>query len=187
MDSAARLRMPAIALTDQMQSVRDGEVLRAAQSAGVKPIIGVDLLIREYGERVEPSRLVLLVSERYRLSQSHAARHAFVSRRSDQRRRDRRSQLAESRYARGLDCVVRRSRRRSRASDRRRARSRKRARVSIIGSSCSAIGTISNCNARVGRRRGVSARRARSRGRARRSGRCDERRALHSSRGLRCA
>src|SRR5678815_3093970 len=33
---------------------------RAAQAAGVKPIIGVDLRVREYGERAEPSTLVLL-------------------------------------------------------------------------------------------------------------------------------
>ncbi len=60
MDSVARLRMPAIALTDQCNLFAMVKFYRAAQSAGIKPIIGVDLLIREYGERVEPSRLVLL-------------------------------------------------------------------------------------------------------------------------------
>jgi DNA polymerase-3 subunit alpha len=60
MDTTARLRMPAIALTDQCNLFAMVKFYRAAQSAGVKPIIGVDLLIREYGERVENSRLVLL-------------------------------------------------------------------------------------------------------------------------------
>ena len=52
--------MPAVGADRSEQSVRDGEVLRAALGAGIKPIIGVDLLVRESGERGEPSRLVLL-------------------------------------------------------------------------------------------------------------------------------
>jgi DNA polymerase III subunit alpha len=60
MDTAARLRMPAIALTDQCNLFAMVKFYRAAQSAGVKPLVGVDLLIREHGDRVEPSRLVLL-------------------------------------------------------------------------------------------------------------------------------
>jgi DNA polymerase-3 subunit alpha len=60
MDTAARMRMPAIALTDQCNLFAMVKFYRAAQAAGVKPLIGVDLLVREVGDRVEPSRLVLL-------------------------------------------------------------------------------------------------------------------------------
>ena len=60
MDTVARMRMPAVALTDQCNLFAMVKFYRAAQAAGIKPIIGVDLLIREPGERAEPSRLVLL-------------------------------------------------------------------------------------------------------------------------------
>jgi DNA polymerase-3 subunit alpha len=60
MDTAARMRMPAIALTDQCNLFAMVKFYRAAQAAGVKPIVGVDLLVREPGERVEPTKLVLL-------------------------------------------------------------------------------------------------------------------------------
>jgi len=60
MDAVARARMPAVALTDQSNLFAMVKFYKAAQSAGIKPIIGVDLLLHEAGERVEPSRLVLL-------------------------------------------------------------------------------------------------------------------------------
>jgi len=60
LDTAASMRMPAIALTDQCNLFAMVKFYKAALAAGVKPIIGVDLLVRESGERVEPSRLVLL-------------------------------------------------------------------------------------------------------------------------------
>jgi DNA polymerase-3 subunit alpha len=60
MDSVARAGMPAVALTDQSNLFAMVKFYKAAQSAGVKPLIGVDLLIREPGEKVEPTRLVLL-------------------------------------------------------------------------------------------------------------------------------
>lgn len=60
MDAVAKAGMPAVALSDQSNLFAMVKFYRAAQSAGVKPIIGVDLLIRESGERAEPSRLVLL-------------------------------------------------------------------------------------------------------------------------------
>jgi len=60
MDAAARAGMPAVALTDQSNLFAMVKFYRAAQSAGVKPVIGVDLLIREVGDKVEPTRLVLL-------------------------------------------------------------------------------------------------------------------------------
>jgi DNA polymerase III subunit alpha len=60
MDAVAAAGMPAVALTDQSNLFAMVKFYKAAQSAGVKPIIGVDLKIRESGERVEPSTLVLL-------------------------------------------------------------------------------------------------------------------------------
>jgi DNA polymerase-3 subunit alpha len=60
MDAVATMGMPAVALTDQSNLFAMVKFYRAAQAAGIKPIIGVDLLIHETGERAEPSRLVLL-------------------------------------------------------------------------------------------------------------------------------
>jgi DNA polymerase-3 subunit alpha len=60
MDAVATMGMPAVALTDQSNLFAMVKFYRAAQSAGIKPIVGVDLLIHEPGERAEPSRLVLL-------------------------------------------------------------------------------------------------------------------------------
>ncbi|MGE0113652.1 MAG: DNA polymerase III subunit alpha [Steroidobacteraceae bacterium] len=63
MDAAARMGMPAVALTDQSNLFAMVKFYKAAQSAGVKPIIGVDLLIHEPGDKIEPSRLVLLCQD----------------------------------------------------------------------------------------------------------------------------
>ncbi|MFL6550847.1 MAG: DNA polymerase III subunit alpha, partial [Povalibacter sp.] len=60
MDVAAAAGMPAVGLTDQSNLFAMVKFYRAAQSAGIKPIIGVDLLVRELGDRVDPTRLVLL-------------------------------------------------------------------------------------------------------------------------------
>jgi DNA polymerase-3 subunit alpha len=60
MEAVARAGMPAVALTDQSNLFAMVKFYKAAQQAGVKPIIGVDLLVREYGDRAAPSRLVLL-------------------------------------------------------------------------------------------------------------------------------
>nr|WP_298725322.1 DNA polymerase III subunit alpha [uncultured Steroidobacter sp.] len=60
MDSVAAAKMPSVALTDQSNLFAMVKFYKAAQSAGVKPIIGVDLRIYEPGDRAEPSALVLL-------------------------------------------------------------------------------------------------------------------------------
>ncbi len=60
MDAVAAAGMPAVALTDQSNLFAMVKFYKAAQTAGVKPVIGVDLKIREPGERAEPSTLVLL-------------------------------------------------------------------------------------------------------------------------------
>ena len=62
-DACARLGMPAVAVTDQGNLFAMVKFYRAAQARGVKPIVGVDVLVREEGERAEPSRLVLLCQD----------------------------------------------------------------------------------------------------------------------------
>jgi DNA polymerase-3 subunit alpha len=52
--------MPAVAVTDQNNLFAMVKFYRAALGAGVKPIVGVDLLVREQGERAQPSRITLL-------------------------------------------------------------------------------------------------------------------------------
>ena len=60
MDAVAAAGMPAVALTDQSNLFAMVKFYKAAQSAGIKPIVGVDLLVREVGDRIEPTRVVML-------------------------------------------------------------------------------------------------------------------------------
>ena len=60
MAAVARAGMPAVALTDQSNLFAMVKFYKEAQAAGIKPLIGVDVWIREAGERTPPSRLVLL-------------------------------------------------------------------------------------------------------------------------------
>jgi len=60
MAAVAKARMPAIALTDQSNLFAMVKFYKEAQSAGIKPLIGVDAWIREDGERTPPSRVVFL-------------------------------------------------------------------------------------------------------------------------------
>jgi DNA polymerase-3 subunit alpha len=62
-DACARLQMPAVAVTDQGNLFALVKFYKAALARGVKPLVGVDVLLREPGERVEPSRLVLLCQD----------------------------------------------------------------------------------------------------------------------------
>src|SRR5262245_28293088 len=59
-DATARLGMPAVALTDQGNLFALVKFYRSAQARGIKPLIGVDVWLREDGERADASRLVLL-------------------------------------------------------------------------------------------------------------------------------
>lgn len=59
-DAVAAAGMHAVGVSDQNNLFAMVKFYRAALARGVKPIIGVDLLIRETGERVQPSRLTLL-------------------------------------------------------------------------------------------------------------------------------
>ncbi len=60
MQAVAAAGSPAVALTDQANLFAMVKFYRAAMERGVKPVIGVDLWLREPGERSEPSRLTLL-------------------------------------------------------------------------------------------------------------------------------
>ncbi|MDE2137090.1 MAG: DNA polymerase III subunit alpha [Gammaproteobacteria bacterium] len=58
--AVAAAGMPAVAVTDRNNLFAMVKFYRAALAGGIKPIIGVDLAVREEGERREPSRLTLL-------------------------------------------------------------------------------------------------------------------------------
>ena len=60
MQEVAAAGMPAVALTDQGNLFAMVKFYREAQRQGVKPVIGVDVWLREEGDRAEPSRLTLL-------------------------------------------------------------------------------------------------------------------------------
>jgi len=59
--SVAEEGMPAVALTDQSNMFALVRFYKAAMGAGLKPICGVDLLVRDHEEPNQPHRLVLLV------------------------------------------------------------------------------------------------------------------------------
>jgi len=59
-DAVASVGMRAVAVSDQNNLFAMVKFYKAALARGVKPIIGVDLLVREAGERPQPSRLTLL-------------------------------------------------------------------------------------------------------------------------------
>src|ERR1700749_1382292 len=59
-DAVTAAGMAAVAVTDQSNLFSMVKFSRAALAKGVKPVIGVDLLIKEQGEGVQPSRITLL-------------------------------------------------------------------------------------------------------------------------------
>jgi DNA polymerase-3 subunit alpha len=59
-EAVAAAGMPAVAATDQCNLFAMVKFYRAALARGVKPIVGVDLLVREPGERQQPSRITLI-------------------------------------------------------------------------------------------------------------------------------
>jgi len=58
--AVAAAGMPAVAVTDQNNLFAMVKFYREALKAGVKPLLGVDLLVAEEGERQPPTRLTLL-------------------------------------------------------------------------------------------------------------------------------
>ena len=59
----AQLGMPAVAVTDQNNLFAMVKFYREGMKSGVKPIIGVDVLLRGRGERAAPTRLTLLCKD----------------------------------------------------------------------------------------------------------------------------
>ena len=59
LEQTAKLQMPALAVTDQNNLFAMVKFYREALKQGVKPIIGVDILLRTKGERAVPHRLTL--------------------------------------------------------------------------------------------------------------------------------
>jgi DNA polymerase-3 subunit alpha len=64
MQATAAAGMPAVALTDESNLFAMVKFYRAAQSHGIKPIVGIDVRLREPGEREPPTRLTLLCRNR---------------------------------------------------------------------------------------------------------------------------
>src|SRR4051794_2445417 len=62
-ERVAQLGMPAVAVTDQHNLFAMVKFYREALKQGVKPIIGVDVLLRGRGERAAPTRLTLLCKD----------------------------------------------------------------------------------------------------------------------------
>ncbi len=63
MSTGALAGVPAVALTDECNLFAMVKFYRAALAAGIKPVIGVDLWLRDTAERAEPSRLTLLCQD----------------------------------------------------------------------------------------------------------------------------
>ena len=59
-ENARALGMPAVAVTDQQNFFGLVKFYRAAESAGIKPIIGADVMLNSLDEPTQVSRLVLL-------------------------------------------------------------------------------------------------------------------------------
>ena len=59
-DAVRAAGMAAVAVTDQSNLFAMVKFYRAALAKGVKPVIGVDLLVKEVGERAAPSKITLL-------------------------------------------------------------------------------------------------------------------------------
>jgi DNA polymerase-3 subunit alpha len=62
--AVAEAGMPAVAVTDQSNMFAMVKFYRAAMAAGVKPIIGVDMWLRNPEQPTRPWRLVLLCKNR---------------------------------------------------------------------------------------------------------------------------
>jgi DNA polymerase-3 subunit alpha len=59
-EAVAQRGMPAVAVTDQNNLFALVKFYREALKHGVQPVVGVDLLVREAGERAQPTRITLL-------------------------------------------------------------------------------------------------------------------------------
>ncbi len=106
--------MPAVAVTDQSNLFAMVKFYRAALAKGVKPVVGVDLLVKETGERVQPSKITLLCQSQPAMATStRLVSRAYLE--GQQRGTpNNRPRLADTRKSRRLDRAVLRGRRRHR-------------------------------------------------------------------------
>ena len=176
--------MPAVALTDQGNLFALVKFYRAAQARGVKPMVGVDALVREDGERARAQPARAAVPGRARLPQPDAARQRAATskgRAGTARRLTGRGSTPTA--TAGLIALSGGARGRRRPRARRRPRRRGAHRCSRPGSRCSATATTSSCSAPgAPARKSASPVALRSRRGARRAGGRDQRRALPRAR-----
>ena len=139
--------MPAVALTDQSNLFAMVKFYKEAQAAGVKPLIGVDVWIRESGERAPPSRIVFLCQNLagYRHLTQLVTRSYLEGQRRGAPMMER--GWLQRAMLEGLDRPVRRGGRRHRTGARARPRRGGARAVSRAGRSCAAIGSTSRCSA----------------------------------------
>jgi len=64
MERAAEMDMPAVALTDHGNLFALVKFYRAAQRAGIKPLVGAELLVADHRGSRDPARLILLCQDR---------------------------------------------------------------------------------------------------------------------------
>ena len=128
--AVAAAGMPAVAVADQSNLFAMVKFYKEALKAGVKPLVGVDLMVREEGERAAPSRITFLCQtpEGYR-NLARLVSRAYLDARERGTPRLERAWLTAQSVA-GPDRPVRgdRGRHRPRAAQRPRRRGRARAR-----------------------------------------------------------
>ena len=144
-ERAAALGMPAVAVTDQNNLFAMVKFYREGLKCGVKPIIGVDVLLRA-GERLPPNRLTLLCKD-----PGGYQNVANLVTRAWLEGQDRgvplhRPRLADAGDHRRADRAVGIRRGRRRPRHRQRPRSRRARRWRANGRSFSAIATTSSCS-----------------------------------------
>ncbi len=182
---SAAAGMPAVAVTDQNNLFAMVKFYRAALAAGMKPIIGVDLLVREEGERQRPLAPDAAVPDPGRLPQSRPAGEPRLPGRPGARRfRASSAPGLRPENVAGLIALSGASRGRYRAGAAATRASRRPSRRSIAGSGSSPSASTSSCSASAARRGGLH-QCSRGAGRAaRRAGGRHQRRALPQSRGV---
>ena len=93
--ATAAAGMPAVAVTDQNNLFAMVKFYREALKAGVKPLVGVDLLVREEGERAGAHAPHAAVPVAGRLPQPRPPRQPCLSGRAGARHAAHRARLAE--------------------------------------------------------------------------------------------
>ncbi len=146
-ERTAQLGMPAVAVTDQNNLFAMVKFYREALQQGVKPIIGVDVLLRGRGERAQPTRLTLLCKDpRGYQNVANLVTRAWLEGQDRGVPLIERSWLDADTHGRA-DRALRRRRRRCGPRHPDRARGRRAHAGARVAERCSAIVTTSNCSA----------------------------------------